>query len=217
MRENMPGKGYAQGHVDLVDRGPRTTSTFDSTYLTPQLAKQLELRAMELGIRGEDGTFKPYPAYIRDRGAWSEEGQEKGPDYNEAVLRAIYAARPTSMKPRRPEDAEAPPMLPSGEVDYLDALYDFFKDRIALWPGTPMGKEYLLMVMHETRSTRDIGDDMGVSHEAVVQGRKRAVTSFVQHMGGKATLAEKLRQYLFDRELQDGRDRLKYLPRWIHG
>ena len=217
MRENMPGQGYAQGAEDLVDKGLRRMNTFDATYLTPRLAKQLELVALKLGIRGADGTFSPYPAYIRNRGEWSEDAVGTGDDRNEAVLRAIRASRPASMKPGRPEDKEAPPMLPDGELAYLDALYEFCKDRIGLWPGTPAQKEWLNTVMYDFRATRDIAKDEGVSQPAVVLGRQRAVEKFTAYMDGKSALAEKLRQFLADKDAQDGGSRLHYLPRWVHG
>ena len=220
MRENTPGQGYAQGHTDLVDRGPRTENSFDKTYLTKREAREIALAAMELGYSGAEATYRPIPRYIRTMGGGQVMADEGTVDHGWALRRKTRRTLEGTQYDENGSPEDVPVVYgnrPAAEEAYVNALYEFFSDRIKLWPGTPMGKEYLRMVMHDTRSTREIGDDIGVSHEAVVQGRQRAVTSFTEFMGGKAALAEKLRQYLFDRELQDGRDRLKYLPRWIHG
>lgn len=120
------------------------------------------------------------------------------------------------------EDGSAEPRpigynRPRAEEPYVQSLHEFFADRIALWPGTAKQKEWLRIVMLDTRSTRDIGEDLDVSHAAVVLGRQRAVESFVKFMGGKAALAEKLREYMHAKEVSDGKERLKFLPRWVHG
>ena len=74
------------------------------------------------------------------------------------------------------------------------------------------------MVMHDRRSAVDIAKAEGYAdHTTVVHGRQRAIESFVKWAGGAEALAEALRQYLVDREAQDAHDRLKYLPRWVHG
>ncbi len=217
MRENMPGMGYAQGRVDLVDRGPRIMTDFDRSYVTGHMSKALSREADEIKyLGGPPGQYRflPLPTDARDVGA-------RGAEADVADRRPTMKSTNVQYGPDgKPENKGYRPLgynRPMAEEGYVNALYEFFHDRISLWPGTPMGKEYLRMVMHDTRSTRDIADDIGVSQPAIVQGRQRAIASFAEFMGGKAALAEKLRQYLFDRELQDGRDRLKYLPRWIHG
>ena len=106
---------------------------------------------------------------------------------------------------------------PQAEEPYVNALHEFFEERIAMWPATPTQREWLRITMLDTRSTRDIGEDLKLDQSAVVHGRKRAVESFVKYMGGKAALAEKLRTYLHAGELSDGRDRVKFLPRYVHG
>ena len=109
------------------------------------------------------------------------------------------------------------------EEPYINALKAFFGDKIDLMPPKPRQvlsdvKDWLHSIMHDIRSTRDIAKDLGFKdHTAVVKARGRAVDQLVESIGGKAATAEKLRQFLFDLETQDGLDRLKYLPRWVHG
>lgn len=136
------------------------------------------------------------PAWIRRRGAISDEHLGDGDQYEEPNLLA-YQNRPASEEP------------------YVDALADFFRDRIERWPGTVSQKSYLHTVMHDKRSTRDIAEAEGVSQPAIVQGRQKALDSFVKWAGGAEALAESLKTYLVARESQDYRDRLKYLPRWV--
>ena len=153
-----------------------------------------------------DKSFSPgiLPAWIRKRGGGIQATRPFGPAY--LGTRDFATADPVEY-----------PSRPASEGPYVDALSEFFDTHIALWPGTDSQREYLRVLMTDRRSTRDLAEVGGVSQPAIVQGRQRAVDSFVKHMGGKAALAEKLRTYLHDRETQDGRDRLKYLPRWIHG
>ena len=106
---------------------------------------------------------------------------------------------------------------PREEEPYVDALAEFFEERIAMWPATPTQREWLRIVMLDTRSQEDIGADLGLTQAAVSLGRKRAVEKFVEYMGGPAALAEKLRTYLHAAEMTDGRDRVKFLPRYVHG
>jgi hypothetical protein len=106
---------------------------------------------------------------------------------------------------------------PLSEEAYVNALHEFFEDRLARWPGTATQKEWVRVLMFDRRSQDAIAEEEGITQAAVSLGRSRAVEKFVAWAGGKAALAEALRQYLVDRESQDGRDRLKYLPRWVHG
>lgn len=111
---------------------------------------------------------------------------------------------------------------PAAEEPYIEALADFFADRIALMPpkarqDITVPREWLRSVMYDTRPLEDKGKNLGITKQAVQQAQQRAVDQLVESCGGKEALAEKLRQYLHDKEMQDGRDRLKYLPRWVHG
>ncbi len=192
MRENMPGQGYAQGHVDLVDRGPRTENTFDAAYISAGLLRQLTAEALILGTP-DSTSYKPLPRNTRGIGS---RGTEADVADRRTTLRNTNVQYDENGNPEQVPFAYS--IRPAAEEAYINALYEFFSTRIDLWPAAPMGKEYLRLVMHDPRSTREIGDDMGVSHEAVVQGRKRAVASFTEFMGGKQVLADKLRQYLFE-------------------
>ena len=180
MRENMPGQGYAQGHTDLVNRGPRKMNTFDGTYMKGRFSQNIRKQGEQPGIEPDD------PATMRDfRGE-----TERPAGYN----------RPASEEP------------------YVQALHEFFADRIDLWPATAQQREWVRSLMFDLRSTRDIANDLGYAdHTAVVKGRKRATEAFIEYMGGKTELAEKLRTFLHAHEMADGRDRLKFLPRWVHG
>ena len=117
-------------------------------------------------------------------------------------------------------NAEARPVgynRPRDEEPYVQSLHEFFEERRAMWPATPTQREWLRIVMFDTRSQEDIADDLGLTQAAVSLGRKRAVEKFVEYMGGPAALAEKLRTYLHAAEMTDGRDRVKFLPRYVHG
>ncbi len=220
MRENMPGSNPAVPGT-LVDRGPKRLNTFDATYLTPALAGALMREARELGYRKEnqwETKFEAFPTDIRWRGSAPDYEKEENGSERQGVMKAIYAARPTSMKPDRKEGKEGIHVRSGIEEHYLDALSDFFVTHTALWPGTITQKEWLVTVMNDYRAARDIAKDRELSdHTAVIHGRKRAVAAFVAHMGGKEALAEKLRQFLADKDAQDGSSRLHYLPRWCHG
>lgn len=111
---------------------------------------------------------------------------------------------------------------PAAEEPYVEALAEFFETRIALMPPKPRQvlqdvKDRLKAVMVDTRSFEDQAQDLGVTKQAVQQAQARAVEQLVESCGGKAALAEKLRDFLALKEQQDGLERLKYLPRWVHG
>lgn len=193
MRENMPGQGYAQGHVDLVDRGPSLArrNSFDQSYMKGR-----------------------FPMWIR------HQGETPGVEFDDPADHGVSRWRDATL------GAGVRPVgynRPRAEEPYVEALAEFFETRIALMPPKPrqdLGavKDWLHSVMHDGRSTREIATDLGFAdHTAVVKARKRAVDQLVESCGGKAVLAEKLRQFLHDKEQQDGLERLKYLPRWVHG
>ena len=189
MRENMPGQGYAQGHTDLVNRGPRKMNTFDNTYMkgrfSQNIRKQGETPGLEFDDSAEAGIHR-----------WRSNNLED----------ESYMVRPTGYN------------RPANEDPYVQSLHEFFADRIDLWPATERQREWIRSIMFDLRSTRDIAEDQGYSdHTAIVKGRKRAVDAFIEYMGGKAELAEKLRTFLHAHEMADGRDRLKFLPRWVRG
>jgi hypothetical protein len=111
---------------------------------------------------------------------------------------------------------------PRAEEPYVQALAEFFDDRIALMPPKPRQllsnvKDWLHRVMYDGRSQEEQGKELGITQQAVSVAQKRAVDQLIESCGGKAKLAESLRQFLHDKEQADGQDRLKYLPRWVHG
>jgi hypothetical protein len=111
---------------------------------------------------------------------------------------------------------------PRVEEPYLEALTEFFDTRIALMPPKPRQdieavRGWVRSVMNDRRTLEDRAGALGITRQAVQQAQKRAVEQLVESCGGKAAVAEKLREYLHAKEGQDGRERLKFLPRWIHG
>ena len=198
---------YEESRQDLVDKG------FTVTRLRPSK----EAQAVSRRTNPRDNTFDlawtpgTLPAWVRRRGAstGSEDERLFKPDY-------VNDGHPGSDSYSEPKPIGLE-NRPRSEVPYIDALYDFFKDRIERWPGTAAQKEYLHSLMHDPRAQREVAKEDSISQAAVSLGRSRAVDAFVAWAGGKAALAEAIRQYLVDREAQDAQDRLKYLPRWVHG
>jgi hypothetical protein len=135
-------------------------------------------------------------------------------------------ADPKAMEEGHKAESDEPrPMgynRPRAEEPYIEALAEFFDTRIALMPPKPRQvlqdvKDRLHAVMTDTRAFEDQAQDQGVTKQAIQQAQARAVDQLVESCGGKTALAEKLRTFLHDREQQDGLERLKYLPRWVHG
>ena len=165
-------------------------------------------------------------SYMPGEYGWVNHGPRKMNSFDKAYIAGRIPMWIRDFEPMTTtwEDQKGRPVgynRPYTEEPYVNALRDFFGDKIDLIPPKPRQdlqravKDWLHSVMHDGRSTRDIAKEMGISQPAVVQARKRAVDQLVESCGGKERLAEKLRQYLADRELQDGRDRLKYLPVWV--
>jgi len=131
-------------------------------------------------------------------------------------------ADPEFVRPYYPEPAPLGYNRPGAEEPYVQALVDFFQTRIDNMAPKPRQniqdvRNRLLAVMHDRRTQEDQAKDAGVTQQAVSIAQARAVEQLVESCGGKLALAEKLRQFLHDKEQQDGRERLKYLPRWVHG
>ena len=148
-----------------------------------------------------------FPAWIRRQGHEVHDGERDDP----LLLRRRYG-EPRPLGYNRP----------GAEEPYVQALAEFFDTRIALMPPKDRQvlqdvKDRLHAVMHDRRAFEDQAADLGVTKQAVQQAQARAVDQLVESCGGKAALAEKLRQYLHDKEAQDGLDRVKFLPRWVHG
>jgi hypothetical protein len=152
-----------------------------------------------------------YPAWVRRQGY-------EVPDEGDPILHRKFYDEPRPLGYNRP----------AAEEPYVQALAEFFDDRIAMMPPKPRQvlqdvKDRLHAVMHDGRSFEDQGRELGVSKQAVQQAQERAVEQLVESCGGKAALAESLRSYLAARDSMDELttgtpgERLKYLPRWVHG
>jgi hypothetical protein len=118
---------------------------------------------------------------------------------------------------------------PAKDEPYLDALKVFFDkwiDRVAPKPRQDLQavKDWLNSVKFDRRSLREMAKDLGVSHQAVDQGRKRAVEQLVDTIVGgldykaealtwdqrKAIVATELRHHLKVYEVDD-----EMLPGWV--